>query len=387
MNYCSKCVQPDTRPKIVFKDGVCGACLWEEEKKSIDWDSRLRFLDDLASWAKREGGKRGTYDCALGVSGGKDSTFTALYAKERLGLNCLLVSVAPDLITPQGQHNFDNLVSMGFDCIRIFVNPILLKKMMRRDFFRYLHFRKATEYPLWASVYTVAKEKNIPFIIQGENAALTLGVSEDMNTDWDATTIYKTNTIAGATAREHYPEIASNELNLYTFPDLSNWNGKAIWLNYFAKEWSPTYNAKFAIARGLMVRDDTHDELGRIHKWTCLDSDFHQVSQMHKYYKLGFGFATDEACYDIREGLMTRGEGMELVRQYDGKCGKKYVKKFCDFIGITEKQHWETVEKFKKYDPWNRWDEQTKYILGEPVPIGKQRCADVIPEVIWKNES
>lgn len=38
MKFCKKCVQPDTRPKIYFdKNGVCGACLWEEEKKKINW--------------------------------------------------------------------------------------------------------------------------------------------------------------------------------------------------------------------------------------------------------------------------------------------------------------------------------------------------------------
>jgi len=363
LNYCARCCQPDTRPKIVFKDGVCGACLWEDEKERIDWKGRRIALHMLAHKAKEKAEKRGTYDCAIGVSGGKDSTFQALYAKEELGLNCLLVSVAPDLLTDIGRHNFENLVNQGFDCIRIYVNPQLLKQLMRRDFLKYCHFRKATEYPLWASVYRVAREKNIPLIIQGENAALTLGVSEDMNTDWDAATIYKTNTLAGATAGEHYPEIDPAYLQLYMFPDLSDWDGKAIWLNYFLEEWSPRHNAMFAFNRGLKFRQDNPEELGRIHPWTCLDSDFHIVSQMHKYYKYGFGFATDEVCYDIREGWLTREQGFELIKKYDGKCAHKYIQKFCDYIGITEKEHWQTVEKFKRYDPYGRWGNQTGGVL------------------------
>ncbi len=357
MNYCKKCCQPDTRPQIVFnEEGVCGACQWEEQKKTIDWNRRERELKGFAEWAKVAAKTRGTHDAVVGVSGGKDSTFTALYARDRLGLNCLLVSAFPDEITEIGKQNFDNLVNQGFDCIRVHVNPKLLAKLMRDDFLKFCHFRKATEYPLWASTYTVAKEKNIPLVIQGENAALTLGVSKDMNTDWDASTIYKTNTIAGATAREHYPYVPANQLNLYTFPDLSNWDGKAIWLNYFVKEWSQWDNAQFAIKHGLTIREDSLDALGRIHKWTCLDSDFHIVYQMHKYFKYGFGFATDEVCYDIRDGRLTREEGFELIKKYDGLCDRKYVKKFCDFIGITETEHWNVVAKFKKYDPWGRWE-------------------------------
>lgn len=360
MNYCSKCCQALTRPQLSVKDGVCGACLWEEEKKRIDWDARQRNLKEFASWAKSEAENRATYDCAIGVSGGKDSTFQALYAKDILGLNCLLVSVCPDEITSIGLHDFNNLVSQGFDCIRIYVNPKLLAQLMKRDFIKYCHFRKATEYPLWAGVYRVAVEKNISLIIQGENAALTLGVSANMNTDWDASTIYKTNTLAGATAYEHYPEIPKQQLLLYQFPDLTKWDGKAIWLNYFVQEWGPTHNAEFAIRHGLYIRDDSMDELGRIHPWACLDSDFHIVSQMHKYYKFGFGFATDEVCYDVRENKISREEGFELIKKYDGKCGRKYIQKFCNFVGITEKEHWDVVAKFKKYDPWNRWEEQIR---------------------------
>ena len=360
LRYCKKCCQLLTRPKLYVENDVCGGCLWEEEKERIDWGQRSFDVRVIASEARRKARWRKTYDCAIGVSGGKDSTFQALYAKEMLGLNCLLVSAFPDEITEIGKKNFDNLVNQGFDCIRIYVNPQLLKQLMRRDFFEYLHFRKATEYPLWASVYTVAKEKNIPLIIQGENAALTLGVSEDMNTDWDASTVYKTNTIAGATAIEHYPEVPREQLKLYTFPDMSDWDGKAIWLNYFVKEWSQWDNAQFAISRGLEVRIDTMENLGRIHPWTCLDSDFHMVSQYHKFCKLGFGFATDECAYNIRENRMTREEGFDLIDKYDGKCADKYIDRFCEFVGITREEHDVTVDKFANRDLMikvgNRWE-------------------------------
>jgi len=39
MKYCKKCLQPDTRPDIYFnEEHICGACLYEESKKSIDWN-------------------------------------------------------------------------------------------------------------------------------------------------------------------------------------------------------------------------------------------------------------------------------------------------------------------------------------------------------------
>ena len=54
MKLCKNCIQPDTRPGIYFDDhGVCGACLWEEEKKEIDWESREKELQEIADWAKK----------------------------------------------------------------------------------------------------------------------------------------------------------------------------------------------------------------------------------------------------------------------------------------------------------------------------------------------
>ena len=105
MKYCKKCLQPDTRPGILFDDDqVCFACRYEERKQEINWEARERELRNIAEWAKSERKKRGiSYDCVVGVSGGKDSTFQAVYAKERLGLHPLLVNCSPDAITEVGK--------------------------------------------------------------------------------------------------------------------------------------------------------------------------------------------------------------------------------------------------------------------------------------------
>ena len=101
MRYCKHCLQPDTRPGVVFDDEcVCFACRYEESKVNIDWNEREAELQAFADEAKAESKKRGnTYDCIIGVSGGKDSTFQAVYAKEKLGLNPLLINCMPDEIT------------------------------------------------------------------------------------------------------------------------------------------------------------------------------------------------------------------------------------------------------------------------------------------------
>ena len=70
MKYCNKCLQPDTRPNTVFKKGLCPACIYFEELKDVDWQERYDTLDKLVSPHRKEH-KEGSFDCIIGVSGGK----------------------------------------------------------------------------------------------------------------------------------------------------------------------------------------------------------------------------------------------------------------------------------------------------------------------------
>lgn len=350
MKYCKKCLQPNTRPGVAFnREGVCFACLYEEEKKSIDWEKREKELKNIAEEAKIKAKERKTYDCVVGVSGGKDSTFQAIYAKEKLGLNTLLVNCVPENITEVGKHNIENLASKGFDIIHMRPNPQIMKKLTKRAFYEYGNPVKPSEYPLWASAFIIAEKFNIPLVLQGENAALTLGVAENLENDEDASKVINSNTLGGCSATDWADEgIELSELYMYQFPDrdiLKKKDIKSIYLQYYAKEWSQVGNADFSIARGLWGRatEDLHD-LGRYRRYTGLDTDIVPLNQMIKYYKFGFGFATDEACYDIREGRISREDATWLIEEYDGKCGKQYILDFCEYIDITVEEFWEVVD-------------------------------------------
>ncbi|MBI4396946.1 MAG: N-acetyl sugar amidotransferase, partial [Elusimicrobia bacterium] len=74
IRYCRRCIMPETKPDLHFNEqGVCSACRHFESRKDVDWAQRkeelLRVLEDYRS-------KNGNnYDCVVGVSGGKDSTY------------------------------------------------------------------------------------------------------------------------------------------------------------------------------------------------------------------------------------------------------------------------------------------------------------------------
>ena len=368
MKYCKKCLQPDTRPDIFFnEEQICGACLYEESKKNIDWQAREKEFQGIADQAKSEAGKRGVaYDCVIGVSGGKDSTFQALYAKEKLGLHPLLVNCMPNDITEAGRHNIDNLSSHGFDILHVRPDPVVAKKLAKKGFYEYGHIEKAAEYCLWASAFRMAIQFNVPLVIQGENPALTVGISNKLKTDDDAFDVFNINTLAGGSVDIWLGEgITEEMLYFYKAPSKEEYeakNTRSVYLQYYVREWSQVGNADFAIVHGLRGRDrENLHEIGRYRRHTALDSDIVIANQMLKYLKFGFGFATDEACYDIREGRITREDAIWLVNEYDGKCGEKYIKYVCDYLGITVEDFWTAADRhvnkdlFRKDDVTGMW--------------------------------
>ncbi len=377
IKVCKKCVQPDTRPGIYFNEkGICGACLYQEEvKEKIDWDAREKELNKIAEWAKST--TKSNYDCVVGVSGGKDSTFQSLYARDRLKLRPLLVNAEPEGITDIGRHNIENLKQLGFDVISIRPNPRVLKKLIKRDFFKYLNPVKITEYYLWASAYIIAYAFKIPLIIQGENPGLTLGVrNTGVGVDDNALKANKLDTLASGWEEYVGDDVDEKDLFLYHYDGeaMEKKGHRAIWLQYYTKEWSSPRNAEFSKAYGFKARppDFNPKDIGTYVPWAQLDSDLVQVNQMLKYIKFGFGQCTDHACYDIREGRISREEGIELVRKYDGKCAERYIKKFCDFIDITLDEFWKVVDSFRNPDFWYRENGQWKKtdFFEESISIG-----------------
>lgn len=82
MRYCKKCTMPDTRPGITFDaEGVCSACRHYESRKNVDWDARFKEFEAYCDKYRGMNGPGG-YDCAVAVSGGKDSHFQVWMLKE-----------------------------------------------------------------------------------------------------------------------------------------------------------------------------------------------------------------------------------------------------------------------------------------------------------------
>lgn len=392
MLYCKKCLQPNTRPSIVFDDGICGACLWEQERQKIDWSARAKELENIADNAKCKA--KGAYDCVVGVSGGKDSTFQAFYARDVLGLRTLCVNAEPVDITPIGKHNIENLKKHGFDVISINPNKQLTLKLMKHDFLTYGNPIKCTEYTLYASAYIIADKFDIPLIIQGENAGLTLGVGINKkrfdelisSTGGDCLDIINANTVKDDPLAIYQKNgLSQKDLFLYKIrlESIIQKGIRGVWLNYYAKQWSQPANAKFAIDKGIQIypKNTNPYDIGTYRRFFQLDAYTVIFNQYLKYIKFGFGQCSDHVCYDIREGLITRDEGKFLIKELDGKYGEFYLEKMASYLGMDAKTMLEYAQKFRgdmfEKDKNGKWHLKNPIWEQEPIQ-GKYSIKDIM---------
>lgn len=347
MKYCKKCVMPNTRPGIYFDDeGVCQACRAEEQKARTDWDARYRELQTLCD--KYRGMNGDSYDCMIAVSGGKDSHYQVYVIKELMNMNPLLVSVEDNFpMTDAGKHNIKNISErFGCDIISIKPNIKIQKKLMRKTFEKY---GKPTWY-LDRLIYTyplhMALKFNTPLLVYGENVSYEYGGTNRIES-YSA----KDQINNGVASDIDWDELLDDEITakdvFFCNPpsiDALNNHLDPIYLSYFIR-WSSYKNYIFAKKNGF--KDLTH-EWRREHTfedYDQIDSRAYLIHPWLKYPKFGHASATDYASKYIRYGLITREEGIELVKKYDHQIDQLALQDFIQFLGYNTQEFWSIVDE------------------------------------------
>ena len=348
MIYCTNCLQPDTRPNTKFnKKGLCPACEYFESHREIDWDERKEILFNLVDHYRNPSAQ---YDCIIGVSGGKDSLKQAIWIRDKLKLKPLLVNLSypPGQLTRTGTENMSNLINQGFDLIQSCPAPVTWKNLMKLSFDDYVNFCRSTELALFACVPQIAIKYKIPLILWGENPGLQLGDLGSLGkTGYDGNNLRNMNTLNGGNyswiTRKGFKEI---DLIPYKYPskkEFSKNNIQIIYLGWFLEDWTLLNNGLASVLNGLAIRSDDPINTGDLYSVTALDEDWVTLNQMIKYYKYGFGRASDYANELIRIKRLTKKKAISFVEKYDGRCSRKYIQSFCKYVGISEKYFWKKV--------------------------------------------
>ncbi len=359
---------PDTRPGITFnEEGVCCACTHYDARKNVDWDKRFVELKALCDKYRGMNGPGG-YDCAIAVSGGKDSHWQVHVLKEVMGMNPILFSAEDNFpMTAAGMHNLKN-ISEAYGCTVISIKPDIKtqKTLMRKTFERYGK-------PTWfidRLIYTfplhMAIKFNTPLLVYGENVSFEYGGNADEET-YSARGQIDNGVAIGMPVEELLGDgVSERELYFTKAPDADDMAKlDPMYLSYFMP-WNSFENYEHAKSRGF--HDLTH-EWNRTHhveNFDQIDSRAYLVHSWLKYPKFGHAAATDYSARMVRYGMLTRDESIALIKVHDHALDPLCVRDFCDFLGYAETEFWKIMDGFYNRDIFHK-DATGRWVLKNPI--------------------
>lgn len=329
MNYCKRCVMPDTKPDLhLDEEGVCNACRSYEQRKEIDWPERERELNEVLNKYRNNDGSN--WDCIIPVSGGKDSTYQVVRMLQ-LGMNPLCVTATTCHLSEVGRKNIENIKNLGVDYIEFSTNPVVRRKLNRIG----LTQVGDISWPEHCGIFTIpvraAVQFKVPLIVWGENSQNEYGgpaAAADNNVltrrwleEFGGLLGLRVTDLVGM------EDISNKHLIPYTYPEdeeLKHVGVTGIFLGYYMP-WDGYSNALIAQAHGFTSLQTTVE--GSVVNYENLDNYQTGIHDYFKYLKFGFGRATDIACLHLRRGRITRKDAVAMVKRHDGKFPWTYLGK------------------------------------------------------------
>ncbi len=348
MKYCEKCLMPDTRPGLTINEnGVCAACINYEKQKTTDWDKRL---EELKVYCDKYRGCHGKgYDCAIAISGGKDSHFQTYYIKEVMKMNPVLLAVGNLDWTETGRKNLEN-ISEAFGCDVIQFQPN--RKVAR------ILFKKGLEEignPNWiidALIYAfpikTAMQLDLKLLVYGEDVNYTYG--GEFNKETPSALLQPKNDVVKPIWDKWFEDgqLTEQDLDAAKIPSVEEckkFGLDPIYLSYFVS-WSSVHNYEVAKRWGFKHLGHEYEREGSIDNYDQIDSIPYMLGPYLKYLKFGHSAATDNASRWIRYGLKTREEMIPIVEERDKQLDQGMVEKFCEFVRISQPEFWRIMDKW-----------------------------------------
>jgi N-acetyl sugar amidotransferase len=343
---------PDTRPDTVFsEEGLCPTCSYSVDSKQVDFSRRLEELEELIEPLIRAVPAETGWPAIVGVSGGKDSTRQALWVRERLGIEPLLVSASypSRQVSEEGVRNIENLVGLGFTVEQIFVAPKLARKLFKIAFHEFGNAFKATEIVLFSSVQKFALRRQIPIIFWGETGALIGDMATEGASIWDGNRLRHTNTLRGGDIQ--WIESATKQdmnINFYKFPpeELMASAINVIFLSPAWPDWTSHANSLFSLMHGFEFSNFDSLESGDLLNTEMIDEHFVMINNLLRYYKFGFGRASEQVSQLVRAGKLSRDEAIEIAEEFDSKFPQEALSGFLRYIECSSVDFWKVVQKF-----------------------------------------
>ncbi len=216
---CSRCLMDTTVNGITFDEkGECTFCKIHDdlEKKYPLNDSSKHKLNEIISKIKKAG-KSKKYDCIVGISGGRDSSYT-LFTVAKMGLKPLAVHFDNGWNSENAVRNIENLCKkLNVDLYTHVANWEEFKDLQRS-------FLKAsvpdaevpTDWVIFSVLFEQASKYNIKYIIHGHSFR-TEGTTPLTWTYMDGKYVNSVHNTFGKVKIKSFPIMSLSKYLYYTF--------------------------------------------------------------------------------------------------------------------------------------------------------------------------
>lgn len=314
LKYCNRCCLPETMEGISFDEfGICTPCRSSEEKMHINWDERYSNLNNIIEDHRSDK----YYDCILPISGGKDSMFQAYVLTQKHSLSPLAVTHGTNWSSKTGRYNLENCLKK-FDLDHLFfiskrstINKVAKKSLTEiGDACWHCHTG------VGSFVIQTAFFWKIDLLIWGESIAERDGRGSYVNQK--EASLYYFLDISGKVSAEDFTDSSNsfNELKKWSYPDrklLDKSNIRFLHLGDFMF-WDEERQIEFVVNEFEWKNFKVENTYKGYKSNECVMAGVHDYAN---FIKRGIGRASVHASDDIRRGLMTREEGIEIAKLFD----------------------------------------------------------------------
>ena len=322
VQYCIRCCMPATSEGTIFDElGICRACNSSEQKMHINWAALNKRLKLILEEFKKNAGDN--YDCLVPISGGKDSAFQLHTLVKVFDMKPLAVTFNHNWYSETGTYNLWNILEkLNVDHIMFTPNRGLINKIAKQSLYMigdscwHCHAGVGS-FPLQAAI-----KFKIPLIIWGESIAEAGNKTSYMDNGGEPIP-FDEEYYLKVSSKVRPEEMVSENISMKDlFPFKLPTKKEVMAANIFGMHlgdymfWDGERQVEF-IKKEYDWKEDYVE--GTYKRYKSVECKMPGVHDHAKFVKRGFGRTTDHVSQDVRNGLMSREEGFDLIRKIEAK--------------------------------------------------------------------
>jgi len=155
--------------------------------------------------------------------------------------------------------------------------------------------------------------------------------------------------------------IKDNERYFFTFPNDDEADKQRLELTHWSyfESWDPYRN--YLVAKehcGLQEAEVSNP--GTFTNFAQNDQALYSLHTYMMYLKFGFGRATQDVGIEIRRGAMTREQGVNLVRLYDGHYPSEYLETYLTYYQMSHEEFDTVLDRWANKDLFTKVEDTWK---------------------------